>query len=316
MNSYELSRQWFDFAFSNPEKISPNHAALYFFCIEHCNRLGWKEKFGLPSTMAKEAIGIKSYNTYINTLTDLIDWDFIIMIEKSRNQFSANIIALSNFNKARDKANNDGLSKNDKALDKAMIKHVTKHMGERHQSTSESISSIDKQRTRNKEQLTINENHQWGNELFEIENTEMLNKIAYSRSPKQPVTKDEVESFNGHLIIENKQHESFTDYCKHLRNWLNTKPKEKNVPPKKESEIPIVQWEAEWNSRRYPSRILGKFIDWDGCDYAYMNSLDTQQEKDEYYRSIKDHMDKIAAARAIKAGSASRATMRKYGVIE
>lgn len=136
MNSYELSRNWFDWSFENPEKINPNHSALYFFTIEHCNRLGWKEKFGLPTTMAKESIGIRSYNTYIKTLNDLVDFGFIKLIEKSKNQYSSNIIALSNFNKA-----------NDKALDKAMIRHATKQ--------GESISSIDKQQTINKE--TVND---------------------------------------------------------------------------------------------------------------------------------------------------------------
>jgi hypothetical protein len=130
MNSYELSRLWFDFAFDNPSKITPAHGILYFFCIEHCNRLGWKKEFGLPTTMAKEAIGIRSYNTYINTLNDLVEWGFIILVEKSKNQYSSNIIALSNFNKAHDKA-----------LDKAMLKHMTKQS----ESTIQSISSIDKQ---------------------------------------------------------------------------------------------------------------------------------------------------------------------------
>lgn len=125
MNSYELSRKWFDWSFENPEKISPNHSALYFFAIEHCNRLGWREKFGFPTEMAKDAIGIKSYNTYVKTLNDLVDWGFIKMIQRSKNQYSANIIALSNFNKALDKA-----------LDKAIVKHVTKQ--------DESIDSIDK----------------------------------------------------------------------------------------------------------------------------------------------------------------------------
>lgn len=135
-NIYSLSRAWFDFSFENPELVKPNHTALYFFCIEHCNRLGWKEKFGLPTTMAKEAIGIKSYNTYKNTLHDLVDWKFIIMIELSKNQYSANIIALSYFNKALDNA-----------LDKALIKHGTKQS----ESTEQSIGSIDKQYT--KEQI-------------------------------------------------------------------------------------------------------------------------------------------------------------------
>jgi hypothetical protein len=130
MNSYELSRKWFDFAFSNPSKIKPVHGILYFFCIEHCNRLGWKKEFGLPTTMAKEAVGIRSYNTYIDALNDLVEFGFIKLVEKSKNQYSSNIIALSNFNKAHDNA-----------LDKALIKHTTKQS----ESTVQSIDSIDKQ---------------------------------------------------------------------------------------------------------------------------------------------------------------------------
>ena len=136
MNGYQLSRNWFDWCFENPEKIKPNHTALYFFAVEHCNRLGWKKKFGMPTTMAMEAIGIKSYNTYINTLNDLVEWGFIEMIQRSKNQYSANIVALSNFDKALDKA-----------LDEALIKHGSKQ--------SESTCSIDKQETSkqiNKEQ--------------------------------------------------------------------------------------------------------------------------------------------------------------------
>jgi hypothetical protein len=136
MNSYDLSRKWFDWTFENPERINPNHTALYFFIIEHCNRLGWKEKFGLPTTMAKEAIGIRSYNTYINTLNDLVQFGFVKLIEKSKNQYSSNIVALSNFDKAHDKA-----------LDKALIKHGTKQR--------ESTDSINKQET--KEQIYIPE---------------------------------------------------------------------------------------------------------------------------------------------------------------
>ena len=64
MNSYKLSRKWFDFSFENPHKINPYHTAIYFFAIEHCNRLGWKKIFGFPTSMVLEAIGMKSYNSY------------------------------------------------------------------------------------------------------------------------------------------------------------------------------------------------------------------------------------------------------------
>lgn len=138
LNSYELSRQWFDFSFKNPEMISPSHTAIYFFAIEHCNRLGWKEKFGFPTEMAKEAIGIKSYKTYIRAFTDLVDWGFFKMIEKSRNQYSANIIALVKFTEANNKAQA-------KALDKAFTNHNQKQSQSTGESTGESNDSINKQ---------------------------------------------------------------------------------------------------------------------------------------------------------------------------
>ena len=165
MDVFKLSRQWFDWSFENPELIKPNHTALYFFIIEQCNRLGWKEKFGLPTTMAKEAIGIKSYNTYIETLNDLVAWGFITMIEKSKNQYSSNIVALSNFDIAHNKA-----------LDKALIKHASKQS----ESTGESISSIDIQETI--EQETIEQ------ETIEQEtrnnSTSLSPAIAPTPSPK------------------------------------------------------------------------------------------------------------------------------------
>jgi hypothetical protein len=82
--------------------------------------------------MAMEAVGIKSYNTFKKTLDDLVEWGFLKMIERSKNQYSANIIALSNFDKAPTKA-----------LDKALLKHGTKQS----ESTQQSTDSINKQET-------------------------------------------------------------------------------------------------------------------------------------------------------------------------
>lgn len=180
MNGYELSRIWFDFCFENPEKIKPNHTALYFFAIEHCNRLGWKQKFGFPSTMVMEAIGIKSYNTYIKTLNDLVDFGFILMIERSKNQYSANIIALSKFNKALDKA-----------LDKAFIKHTSKQS----ESTSESIDSIDKQV--NNKQLTIEQRNKPKNSTEFSEEVRICfrNCIDFFPDHYKPNTKKKTENW-------------------------------------------------------------------------------------------------------------------------
>jgi hypothetical protein len=133
MNSYELSRDWFNFCFDNPEKVRPIHTAIYFFAIEHCNRLGWKRKFGFPSQMVMEAIGVKNWRTYSKALNDIVEFGFIEMLEVSKNQYSSNIIAIVKNTKA-----------STKALDKALQKHSTKQC--------KSTVSIDKQETKNKEQ--------------------------------------------------------------------------------------------------------------------------------------------------------------------
>lgn len=165
MNGYELSRAWFDWCFENPEKVKPTHTALYFFCIEHCNRLGWKRKFGLPTEMAKEAIGIKSYNTYISTLNDLVEFGFIILVKKSSNQFSSNIIALSNFNKAPDKA-----------LDKA----TQKHMSKQHESTD----SINKPITINN--ITVEEEERSEQEILDYFDVDVGLKMNWKQKGLPP----------------------------------------------------------------------------------------------------------------------------------
>ena len=115
MNGYELSREFWSWSFENPDKVKPHHSAIYFFAIDTCNRLGWKERFGFPSQMAMEAVGIKNWRTYKNAFEDLVDWGFIDLIEKSKNQYSANIIAIVYNTKAHTKA-----------LSKAQQNHIQK----------------------------------------------------------------------------------------------------------------------------------------------------------------------------------------------
>jgi len=115
LTGYDLSRNFFDFSFENPELISPNHSAIYFFAIEHCNRLGWKRKFGFPTQMAMDAIGIKKHSTYIRYFNDLVQWGFFDLVQKSQNQYSSNIISLVS-----------DMPKNGKALGKAIGKHTAK----------------------------------------------------------------------------------------------------------------------------------------------------------------------------------------------
>ena len=165
INGYELSRDWFDFCFENPEKITPTHTALYFFAIEHCNRLGWKEKFGLPTQMCMDAIGVKNWRTFSKAFNDIVIWGFFKLIVKSKNQYSATVIAIVKNTKA-----------NTKALTKAMQKHVQKQ--------SNSIAVIDKPYNHITNEL-YNTNtavvKNWKNdfEIYKSELNEVYNKLIF-----------------------------------------------------------------------------------------------------------------------------------------
>jgi len=205
MNSYELSRKWFDYCFDNPEKIKPVHTAMYFFIIEHCNRLGWKEKFGLPMEMTKDAIGISNYRTYSKTLKDLIDWGFVIEIQKSKNQYSSTIIAIAQNTKATTKA-----------LDKAMQKHDTKQ--------GQSIVCIDK--PNNKEPNNKADDVKTIFDKFVVEvkegNHQQAIEQMYMRLRiKQNTLTPLLKNFYGQLIIDNAVPKNTLELRKHFNNWLN-----------------------------------------------------------------------------------------------
>lgn len=213
LNGYDLSRAWFDFAFENPDIISPNHAALFFFAIENCNRLGWKKQFGLPATMAMEAIGIRSYNTYKKVFDDLVKWGFFTLIQKSKNQYSSNVIALSIFEGATDKA-----------LDKALTKHGTKHPTKQKE-YNKTIEQINKET--NKGEVEINWKNDFDTYIEELrtarkelfENTEWLEKQ---------------QSFNPGVDIKKSIDKSCVNYWATEAGWKN----------KKRKQIKTVDWKA------------------------------------------------------------------------
>jgi len=220
MNSYELSRAWFDFAFEHPEKISPNHAAIYFFAIEHCNRLGWKKKFGFPTQMAMDAIGIKKHQTYIKYFNDLVEWGFFELVQKSLNQYSANIISIKS-----------AMPKNGKALDKAIITHAAKQTepnGQSNgQSTGQSNGSINKPITINNIIDTSLENCI---KLF-------LEKTAYNWT--EQYAKKEAEKFynfysaKGWMVGKNKM----KSVGHAVSGWIARNDKPETIEPKKDKPI-------------------------------------------------------------------------------
>jgi hypothetical protein len=114
MKGYELSRRWFDFAFEKKE-AKVYHTALFMWCIELNNRLGWKEEFGLPTQDTMEGLGIGNRNTFRAALKDLDKWGFIKIVQESKNQFQACYISILSPKKCP--------VKSEQALDKALNRH-------------------------------------------------------------------------------------------------------------------------------------------------------------------------------------------------
>ena len=126
MTGYDFSRKIFNWSFENEDKSNPTLIAVYLFLVEVNNRLGWKSTFSITAKEVQTACCIKSYNTFKKNFDSLIEYGFVKIAVKSKNQYTANIIALSKFNKALDTA-----------LDKALMKHLIKQ--------SESTCDIHKQ---------------------------------------------------------------------------------------------------------------------------------------------------------------------------
>jgi len=220
MNSYELSRGFIDFAFSNPEKIKPNHYAVYFFAIEHCNRLGWKDKFGFPTSMVLDATGIKSYSVYKKTFDDLVEFGFFKVIEYSKNQYSSNIIALK-----------ENIKAPKKALDKALLKHASKQLESTGQSTHQSTDSINKQinkeQVNNRTEKAAPPNVFLNNlNLIELSNLLLENQqhseLFAMLYPKLDF-KATIEQFYTHKVKGGVLTDSYNNFTKHFFNWLKVK---------------------------------------------------------------------------------------------
>jgi hypothetical protein len=112
-NGYELTRNWFDFAFESQE-CKTQHTAIFLWIVELNNRLGWKESFGLPTHATMEGLGIGNKRTYIDALRKINEWGFITIVSESKNQFSSTIISICHRKSRGESAT---------ALDTALLQH-------------------------------------------------------------------------------------------------------------------------------------------------------------------------------------------------
>lgn len=106
MNGYNLTHRFFDWAFSHREDFKPTVSALYFYLIEICNKLGWKQEFSISSKECMEGMGVSGYNTYKQAFDILCEHGFIKVLKKSCNSYQANIITILNFDRVTDEVTN------------------------------------------------------------------------------------------------------------------------------------------------------------------------------------------------------------------
>jgi len=135
MNGYNLSRWWFNYSFENKE-AKCQHTAIFLWCIELNNRLGWKREFGIPTQDTMEGLSIGNKATYLNALKDLHEWGFIEIIKESKNQYQACIIRICSEKCCYENAT---------PLDSALIQHSTQHSNDIGSSTVPIDKQINKQ---------------------------------------------------------------------------------------------------------------------------------------------------------------------------
>jgi len=103
MDEKDLMMEWFNFCYKNNLKISPIHTALYSFCHATYKKSN-TSAFRLDTNLAMLTLGIKNYKTFKKAFDELVSFNKIFLIEKQKNQFSSNIIALVKNGKATGKA--------------------------------------------------------------------------------------------------------------------------------------------------------------------------------------------------------------------
>lgn len=179
-------RAWFNFAFSNPKRVKPIHTSLYSWLVELNNRRGWIEEFASPASQSMAAVGIASYTTYSKTLSDLVEWKFVTIVQPSINQYTACIVALSINGEATYKA-----------LDKALLEHDMKQTAKhgeytktRNQETDETINTLTINLSSATAEIDLQKKKIKDRDLrivaLESENADLKKKIA--KRANEPVT--------------------------------------------------------------------------------------------------------------------------------
>lgn len=204
---FEYIKNFYRWAEENPEKVKPYHWAIYMVAVEKCNQLGWKEKFGLPTYHALEIAGISSRRTYYKGLYELVEFGFLRIIQKAKNQHQSVVISLVT-----------SQSKNDISEDTAEQQHVTDTAPIiRHNKTYKDF----KDNKNNKEFL----------KKIILENSELLDFLIVKNNVNDAEIKRKIDDFLAEKFSagENQKWKNESQFFTHFRNWFLKKNSEKKV---------------------------------------------------------------------------------------
>jgi len=208
MNTFDLSKKFFDWAVNNPDLVRPIHGILYFYIIDLNNRLAWVEKFSLPSYNTMHSIGVSNYKTYSKALGELKEYGFIRIIQVSKNQHTACVVALVKNTKALPKQLPKQCSGT--ALGTVVINKPLKHS--KHDddvlknSPTTSTFSISECRAK-----------------YDKEYIDAKIKICESHNILHTNLQIFQNTFDSELISLGKKEKDFKDYADHFAKWINKK---------------------------------------------------------------------------------------------
>lgn len=227
MNGYELTRNWFNFAFDKKEAKS-HHTALYCWTVELNNRLGWKKEFGIPTQDTMEGLSIGNKQTYLSALKDLQSWGFIKIIKESKNQYQACIISLrhnesdtalvSALDTALVSAQGVGIGVSTVPIDKPLNKETSKQIN----ISFDEVWNLYEKKTGDKEKLIV----KWG-KLKDEEREAVMQHIPKYKiaKPDKQFRKDfqtylNNKAWNDEIIGETKLEGKFNKYVNRVEGFF------------------------------------------------------------------------------------------------
>ena len=241
MNGYQLTRNWYNYKFDNPEKVRHIHSDMYFYIVDLWNRLGQKEKIGLPTAVTMEALGIGSYNTYKKALAQLIEFGFISEVSEAKNQHQSRVIALSISDKASDESHDNALQSALSISDKASDESHDKAPDESPDTIIEQLNN----RTNNNNSNLISEKN-----ISELTNCFTMKEAICRMIGRSLQQVDELLSF---FILEQQAKDDLNrplgDLRRHFTAWAKVnheKVIKVGFKTKKYAELPKIDAKAEY----------------------------------------------------------------------